>query len=327
MSGVKRAEEILARADKLDKSCPVVAMHCRIYALELAIKGRDKNNKEQAAFLAELMTKVEQQKASLGHVPDAQAQCELLALSTFQQSDDQYYEGRASKATVVGFRNAAILMEICKQFGELSPDIAEKYKYAKVKAVEIYKAIQEGVVPLPPQLIGAQDGDGHAEEEEDDGIPLPPPSEYPPQDHDPNSDQGPHAQNSVVEDIPDVPPPYRQQDDFVKPPAPSVKPEPAKPKKDLEVRKASPMPSENRRDSGADAVPGVPNLLADAPKAAPPPRSTQVSGNLVPKQAISPRSLDKAEKHTKFALSAIQFDDIREAVSNLQIALSLLTDK
>eukprot|EP00960_Hanusia_phi_P003199 94757-Hanusia_phi.AAC.3 len=69
-----QVEYILARADQLDKSCPVVAIHCRIYALELAIKGRDKNNREQAVFLTELMTKVEQQKASLGHVPDAQAQ-------------------------------------------------------------------------------------------------------------------------------------------------------------------------------------------------------------------------------------------------------------
>ena len=42
--------------------------------IEMYVQGRDKNNKQQAAFLAELMTKVEQQKASLGHVPDAQAQ-------------------------------------------------------------------------------------------------------------------------------------------------------------------------------------------------------------------------------------------------------------
>eukprot|EP00960_Hanusia_phi_P003198 94757-Hanusia_phi.AAC.2 len=232
----------------------------------------------------------------------------------------RFYAGKASKATAAGFRYAAMLMDVCKQFGELSPDIAEKCKYAKFQALEIMKAIKAGVVPLPPQLQGTQDG-GFAEEEEDDGVPLPPPSDLPPQDPWPSSSR---ASNTVVEDIPEVPPPYHQ-DDFIKPPAPIVKPEPAK--LNPGASNASSIPGGNERDPGLDSVPGVPEFRSHPVKPAPaPPRTIDVSGKLVPKKIVSPRSLDKAEKHTKFALSAIQFDDLREAVSNLQMNEPTLFD-
>lgn len=44
------------------------------------------------------------------------------------------------------------MLESTAQFGDLPADIAEKIKYAKVRTVEIAKAVKEGRAPAPPPV-------------------------------------------------------------------------------------------------------------------------------------------------------------------------------
>lgn len=92
-----------------------------------------------------------------------------MAEKVFSKGDNQYRAGKADMNTVKSLRAAATLFEVCTQFcpdGELPFDLQEKYTYAKVKAMEIFKCLKEGRTPVPPQEL--------------DEMPMPPPDCPPP---------------------------------------------------------------------------------------------------------------------------------------------------
>eukprot|EP00284_Hemiselmis_tepida_P014911 CAMPEP_0174920746 /NCGR_PEP_ID=MMETSP1355-20121228/4654_1 /TAXON_ID=464990 /ORGANISM="Hemiselmis tepida, Strain CCMP443" /LENGTH=176 /DNA_ID=CAMNT_0016166139 /DNA_START=269 /DNA_END=795 /DNA_ORIENTATION=- len=150
---LKPIQEYLTKAKQLAKVKPVVSHYCKVFAIEQGLKVRDKADKGTLAFLMPLMDELEREKKEveeLRGIEDPQMQVELFALELFKKADDQYYAGRADKSTSVTFRASATIMEVCRQWGDLPADVAEKYKYAKVKALEIWKAVQEGRVAMPP---------------------------------------------------------------------------------------------------------------------------------------------------------------------------------
>mmetsp|Transcript_68331 Transcript_68331/g.110946 ORF Transcript_68331/g.110946 Transcript_68331/m.110946 type:complete len:297 (-) Transcript_68331:402-1292(-) len=188
---LKGMKEFLTKADQFKRvPDPVVAVHCKVYALEKGLAERDKNDKSAMDFLLKLMDEVEREKSEIGPVDDAQMQIEIVALKVFKKGDDQYRAGKADMKTVQSLRAASILFEVCKQFctdGELPFDIDEKYKYAKVKASEIYMCLKEGRTPQPPSL--------------EDEMPMPPPDHPPPAAH---CDNG----MAAVPGVPDFPTPH-----------------------------------------------------------------------------------------------------------------------
>eukprot|EP00282_Hemiselmis_andersenii_P032394 CAMPEP_0169455866 /NCGR_PEP_ID=MMETSP1042-20121227/16047_1 /TAXON_ID=464988 /ORGANISM="Hemiselmis andersenii, Strain CCMP1180" /LENGTH=165 /DNA_ID=CAMNT_0009568049 /DNA_START=426 /DNA_END=919 /DNA_ORIENTATION=- len=150
---LKPIQEYLNKSKQLAKVRPVVAHYCKVYAVEQGLKVRDKADKGTLGVLMPLMDELEKEKKEveeLKGIEDAQMQVELFALELFKKADDQYYAGKADKSTFQTFRASATIMEVCRQWGDLPADVAEKYKYAKVKALEIMKAIQEGRVAMPP---------------------------------------------------------------------------------------------------------------------------------------------------------------------------------
>ena len=106
-----------------------------------------------------------------------------MAMKIFDKGDSQYRAGKADLNTVKSLRAASQLFEVCTQFypdGQLPFDIEEKYKYAKVKASEIFICLKEGRTPQPPG--------------EEDEVPMPPPDTPPP----PPSDTVPGVPGSSV---------------------------------------------------------------------------------------------------------------------------------
>jgi vacuolar protein sorting-associated protein VTA1 len=80
-------------------------------------------------------------------------------MNTFNKADEADRAGMATKATATVFVAASNFFDAMNVFGDLEPDIAERSKYAKWKAVDILKAISEGRTPRPgpPAAEGADD--------------------------------------------------------------------------------------------------------------------------------------------------------------------------
>eukprot|EP00285_Hemiselmis_virescens_P011692 CAMPEP_0173393408 /NCGR_PEP_ID=MMETSP1356-20130122/22092_1 /TAXON_ID=77927 ORGANISM="Hemiselmis virescens, Strain PCC157" /NCGR_SAMPLE_ID=MMETSP1356 /ASSEMBLY_ACC=CAM_ASM_000847 /LENGTH=182 /DNA_ID=CAMNT_0014351419 /DNA_START=212 /DNA_END=756 /DNA_ORIENTATION=+ len=165
---LKSIKEYLVKSKQLANVKPVVSHYCKVYAVEQGLKKRDKADKSTLSFIMPLMDELEKEKkemAELKGCEDAQMQVELFALEIFKKADDQYYAGTANLSTYQSFRAAATLFEVCLQWGELPPDVSEKYKYAKVTAIEIAKAVKEGRVAMPKQTSIAEDIQGELDAE------------------------------------------------------------------------------------------------------------------------------------------------------------------
>ncbi|KAJ1553058.1 hypothetical protein HK096_009393 [Nowakowskiella sp. JEL0078] len=68
-------------------------------------------------------------------------------MNVFDSADNDDRAGKASKKTGLQFLAASQFLELLKVFGEIDSELEEKIKYAKFKAVDILKAFKEGRIP------------------------------------------------------------------------------------------------------------------------------------------------------------------------------------
>lgn len=177
---LKSIKPYVERAAELRSKDPIVAYHCGLYALQEAMKLRAQLPKEDMGFVIGLMDQLEAEKGTIGEMDTPAILVENFAQDLFQRADDNDRAGNHDMRTGKAFLVASQLIEVCKQFGELADDLAEKSKYAKWRFVEIAKATKAGTTPPPPR----GDPDPPAEETNlppADAPPmdLPPPPETP----------------------------------------------------------------------------------------------------------------------------------------------------
>ncbi|KAL0491293.1 Vta1-like protein [Acrasis kona] len=158
----------LQRANDFEKRAPLVAFYCRTYAAQLGItiiqSGATKED-GPTKMLIDLMDKLETDKQSLdANTEDGRATVELFAIKMFKKADDADRAGRHDAIVARLFYASSVLMEVTKQFGDLSEDIVEKQKYARWKAAEISRAIKTGS-SIAPGPYGSDDG-GYEQEQE-----------------------------------------------------------------------------------------------------------------------------------------------------------------
>jgi vacuolar protein sorting-associated protein VTA1 len=169
-ASLKAIKPYLERATELQDKDPVVAYHCRLYALQEAMRLRANLPKEDMGFVMTLMDTLEKEKSVLGELDNPSVLVENFAQDLFQRADDADRAGRYDMRTGKAFLVASQLIDVCKQFGELPADLAEKAKYAKWRFVEIAKATKEGRTPAPPRGV---------EPEPEEALVIPPPPEMP----------------------------------------------------------------------------------------------------------------------------------------------------
>ena len=148
---LKAIKPYIERWQEIKPRDPIVAYHCRLFALQQAMEKRAEIPKEDMKYILSLMDALEAEKATLGDLEDAGVQVENFGQELFQKADDNDRAGQSDLRTAKAFLAAGHVMESCKQFGELPADLQEKIKYATWRFVEIAKAVKERRTPAPPR--------------------------------------------------------------------------------------------------------------------------------------------------------------------------------
>lgn len=144
----------LDRSRELKQRDPVIAYWCSYYAAKLALSKAAKS-KDSQSFLVHLLDSLEEDKTALAgneavaNDVVAYARIENFALKIFLNADNEDRQGVASKKTAKTFLASSIFLELLKTFGEVDPEVEEKIKYSKWKAMDIMKCLREGRTPVP----------------------------------------------------------------------------------------------------------------------------------------------------------------------------------
>ena len=85
---LKAIKPYLERANELQSKDPIVAYHCRLYALQEAMRIRATLPKEDMGFVMGLMDTLEKQKSELGELDNPSVLVENFAQELFQRADD-----------------------------------------------------------------------------------------------------------------------------------------------------------------------------------------------------------------------------------------------
>ncbi|KAI1286905.1 Vacuolar protein sorting-associated protein VTA1 -like protein [Halotydeus destructor] len=135
---------------------PVVSYWCRFYALQNALQI-DSKSKEAKTFLVYMMDYLEKEKRArkdneaISNEMVAQAHVENYAIKFFEKADYEERSGMATLNTAKIYLASSQLFEVLSVFGELTPEISQRKKYAKWRTTVIMKAIKNGEQPPLPE--------------------------------------------------------------------------------------------------------------------------------------------------------------------------------
>ncbi|KAK4523463.1 hypothetical protein GAYE_PCTG60G1359 [Galdieria yellowstonensis] len=147
---LKPLAKYLVRAKEVEQIDPFVAYACRFYACELGLKLRDKKDPEAAKFMKGLIEKCEQDKEKLGDTSLLKQHVEEFAWKVFFRADTEDRSGNATRTTVRTFYAALCFLEVLNSLQEEpSEDIKQKIKYCKFKVADISRCLREGIRPVP----------------------------------------------------------------------------------------------------------------------------------------------------------------------------------
>ncbi|XP_056423217.1 vacuolar protein sorting-associated protein VTA1 homolog isoform X2 [Hyla sarda] len=287
----KALQHHLRTAQEHDKRDPVVAYYCRLYAMQTGMKI-DSKSPECRKFLSKLMDQLETQKKQLGDCESitqeivGSVHVENYALKMFLYADNEDRAGRFHKNMIKSFYTASLLLDALTVFGELTEENSQHRKYARWKATYIHNCLKNGATPES----GPVGFEGEDYNEDDEGS-----SSADKQDLERSSStyQPGNMPTSNYTGI-QIPPGAH---------APANTP--------------AEVPHNTGVASNAIANPSPQNI----PSVDPSLYNAQPQGGT----RLTPEDIARAQKYCKYAGSALQYEDINNAVENLQKALKLLT--
>lgn len=298
----------LKTAQEHDSRDEIVSYWCRLYALQLGLKINSQGMEERK-FLIDIMDWLERKKKtnteneSITNEVAAQAYLENYALKLFLYADKQDRASNFGKNVVKAFYTAGMIYDVLQTFGELTEEVIQNRKYAKWKASYIHNCLKNGETPVPGPMqseedseldnelanLGPAGGSGGQE-------PAPGPSNPPYPSMGFQSFPQPGAQPQIpTSGPPSGPTNFVTNDPFsnLKPPTPPSEPE--------------------KPPGGFQAYTGPP---AGSDEVRPPTSGSGVQ--------LTADQLTKAQKYCKWAGSALNYEDVKNAIENLQKALRLL---
>lgn len=285
----------------------------------------------------------------------AKAYVEQFALETFQRGDDAIHSNNASRQTIDTFQAASTFFDLLNMsiWAPPDPELTAKSRYAKYHAVRIAKAIKAGENPNDSNPVSEETAPqspvaGLEDVNMDQGyrpptvesapesklpsrpasVPQPspfmPPSATPlaptdpfqntaPPDQEANADRSGSVGGGYFPSVPTF------TSETTQPTAPTAAPD-----------FTSPADFYNQPPQAPAPAPVPAPVPVPAPRYVPPPTIPQ-SAPLPPVQALPPGtyrsdddSMTLAIKHAKWAISALNFEDVNTAVKELRIALQTL---
>lgn len=206
------------------------------------------------------------------------------------------------------FYSSGVLYDILLTFGELSEEALHNRKYAKYKAAYIHNCLKNGETPIPGPFPddeeSSEPGGDAAGGNTEDGAAG-------------GSNDGAGSSATPPEDSPtELKPEDEQpvQPSSPSPPAPRITPPTAEEVLQNPNKLPSP-PVEEEKPGGFE--PYVPTAQPNA----------AIYQPIVPVAGvqITPDQMITAQKYCKYAGSALNYDDVKTAIENLQKALKLLS--
>ncbi|XP_018786553.1 PREDICTED: vacuolar protein sorting-associated protein VTA1 homolog [Bactrocera latifrons] len=305
-ASLKQIQHFLKIAQEHDSRDIVVAYWARLYALQIGLKISKQQPDETKLLLAimdwlENTKKQQTENEAITNEVAAQAHLENYALKLFLYADKQDRDSNFGKNVVKAFYSSGVIYDVLQTFGELSEESIHNRKYAKWKAAYIHNCLRNGETPIPGPMpdgddefaaesgaiSGTGEGSGSADGEGDPEITAVP--------------QDPPAEEEVgPAPIPDPSPPQS--------PPPTV---------DEVLNNPNKLPSppvDEEKPGGFE--PYVPQAQ---------PNRIYIPPTPVADLQLTPEQIMKAQKYTKYAGTALNFDDVKTAIDNLQKALKLLT--
>ncbi|KAK6641469.1 hypothetical protein RUM44_013181 [Polyplax serrata] len=312
-ASLKQIQHYLKTASEHDARDIVIAYWCRLYALQLGLKI-DKSSPDAKKLLVGLMdwlekTKTQQKdnEAVLHDIP-AQAHLENYALKLFLWADSQDRAANFNKNVVKAFYTAGMIYDVLDTFGEPTEEVQQNKKYAKWKAAYIHNCLKNGETPVPGPM--AEEGEENFDEPSSSNAKSPTSGGFGgfPQPSSGSFDQPssglpyPVPGGNGSTGIPLIPKPPSLDDE-------ESKPRPLSPSELLEFEKpVTPAPA-----------PSKPVPVNPVPPESITSKATSNTG-----MQLAPEQLTKAQKYCKWAASALNYDDVPTAVTNLEKALHLL---
>jgi len=295
-ASLKAVTPYIRRAGEVEKTGDprafIVAYFCRTYAmehgLELSKKGRDN---EVQTFLLGLMTELEKSKnehAELSELDECAEVVRNFAAEKMTEAEDEYMSGTANKNTARRFYAAASFLEVLATFSEsktLDESTKKQSLFAKFRATQILKALKEGRQPVPTEEELAN------ARGDGDGASS-------------GGDEG-----DLEVDLPPEIPSYRPSIPSPPPAAPSFKP-----------IKSSDSDNDDDDDESEDDLP-LPKRVVKPSKRS----SRRAKTQDFPPSGLSDAQKADALEYTRFALRAIETDDISVAVEHLNNALKQIS--
>ncbi|XP_068148384.1 vacuolar protein sorting-associated protein VTA1 homolog [Drosophila tropicalis] len=303
---LKSIQHFLKLAQEHDSRDVIIAYWARLYALQVGLKASTQSPEETKLLLAimdwlEQMKKQHADNEALTNDVAAQAHIENYALKLFLYADKQDREENFGKNMVKAFYSSGVLYDILQTFGELSEEALQNRKYAKWKAAYIHNCLKTGETPKP---FAAPD-----EAEQDESTENPASGEGDEGNNIGHEASGGSGDPSVSDNA----------NDAVQPSSPTTQITPPTAEEVLNNPNKLPSPPvEEEKPGGFEPY---------VPTAQPHPAAATIYQPIEPVAGIqiTPEQMITAQKYCKYAGSALNYDDVKTAIVNLQKALKLLS--
>jgi vacuolar protein sorting-associated protein VTA1 len=270
----------------------VIYYWCLYHAVQEGMR-LDKSSPAALNFLTSALSSLESiKKANAGNEAltndvVAQAHIESHALRLFNYADSQDRSSVFNKNIVKAFYTSGHLLDVLTNFGELDDNLQSARKYAKWKATYIHNCLKNGETPVP----GPPGGETSAEDSLDQSG-MPGNKAEPENTFDLGLPAPPTSNMSNNAFVP--PPPHEYQTTNF--PAANVAPQ------------RPPVPVPRSSSSMAAQLAQVKEEFKEP----------------LPAANLSLEHFLEAKKYTKYALSALDYDDPKTAIENMYKAIGIL---
>lgn len=355
MTGVsglpKQIQVYINRANELEKADPLIAYFCKLYVVEEILeKGLHQTNEDIMKFAMGLLDDIENTKSGdddsiAGIIKDKETSISyVLAFCNkiFANSLQQITNHKSSKSTAQSFLAFVNLIDLLKLWKEdyqylvVNEEIPKKIKYAKFHAARIIKAIKKGEDPNdydPPELDLSKElnkgGDNVGDNAGDDAGD--------------NAGDNADVADDMIESRTSLDEPHFPESEKNPKTNKLGLPEPPKSKPSGQTKTDSDLVDNTPEDipqfideEPETELPSVPSFIDDSPPPSSPqspqppkpkPKPRQQKTEKLQKQINVDEILEsseiytKAQKHAKFAISAMNYEDKTTAVRELQNAI------